>query len=126
MAGVRKAQEQVAQSTAPPPAGAPRETGAVDERVSRHVWGWLARWRKDYNEVIVAKLKNPSGDVVILAPQGTVVAQKDALPQVPQPKSSELPEAKASEPQAGGAGVRSRRGCATGWRAPTARTATRS
>lgn len=98
MAGGRKAQEQVAQSTAPPPAGAPRETGAID---FAPVWGWLARSAKDYNEVIVAKLKNPSGDVVILAPQGTVVAQKDALPQVPQPKSSELPEAKTSESQAG-------------------------
>ena len=65
------------------------------------MWGWLARSAKDYNDVIVAKLKNPSGDVVILAPQGTVVAQKDALPQLPQPKSSELLEAKAPEPQAG-------------------------
>jgi hypothetical protein len=100
MAGGRKAQEQVAQSTAPPPAGAPRETGAIDDAFAP-VWGWLARSAKDYEEVIVAKLKNPSGDVVILAPQGAVVARKDALPQLPQPKSSELPEAKASEPQAG-------------------------
>ena len=100
MAGGRKAQEQVAQSTAPTPEGAPRETGAIDDAFAP-VWGWLARSAKDYNDVIVAKLKNPSGDVVILAPQGTVVAQKDAPPQVPQPKSSELPEAKAPEPQAG-------------------------
>jgi hypothetical protein len=100
MAGGRKAQEQVAQSTAPTPEGAPRETGAIDDAFAP-VWGWLARSAKDYNDVIVAKLKNPSGDVVILAPQGTVVAQKDALPQVPQPKSSALPEAKAPEPQAG-------------------------
>ncbi|MGZ5849510.1 MAG: hypothetical protein ACXWJN_02845 [Methyloceanibacter sp.] len=100
MAGGRKAQEQVAQSTAPTPGGAPRQTGSSDDAFAP-VWGWLARSAKDYNDVIVAKLKNPSGDVVILAPQGTVVAQKDALPQVPQPKSSELPEAKAPEPQAG-------------------------
>ena len=100
MAGGRKAQEQVAQSTAPTPEGAPRETGAIDDAFAP-VWGWLARSAKDYNDVIVAKLKNPSGDVVILAPQGTVVAQKDALPQVPQPKSSELPEVKVPEPQAG-------------------------
>jgi hypothetical protein len=100
MAGGRNAQEQVAQSTAPTPEGAPRETGAIDDAFAP-VWGWLARSAKDYNDVIVAKLKNPSGDVVILAPQGTVVAQKDAPPQVPQPKSSELPEAKAPEPQAG-------------------------
>jgi hypothetical protein len=100
MAGGRKATEQVAQSTAPTSEGAPRETGAIDNAFAP-VWGWLARSAKDYNEVIVAKLKNPSGDAVILAPQGAVVAQKDALPQVHQPKSSELPEAKPSEPQAG-------------------------
>ena len=100
MAGGRKAQEQVAQSTAPTPEGAARETGTTDDAFAP-VWGWLARSAKDYNDVIVAKLKNPSGDVVILAPQGTIVAQKDALPQVPQPKSSELPEKRAAEPQAG-------------------------
>ena len=100
MAGGRKAQEEVAQGTAPTPEGAARETGTTDDAFAP-VWGWLARSAKDYNDVIVAKLKNPSGDVVILAPQGTIVAQKDALPQVPQPKSSDLPEKRAAEPQAG-------------------------
>jgi len=66
------------------------------------VWGWLARSAKDYQDVIVAKFKNPSGDIVILAPQGiVVVAQKEAAPALPEKKPSVLPQQRASEPRAG-------------------------
>jgi hypothetical protein len=100
MAGERKPTGQVAQGAAPKPAGAQGETGAIDGAFAP-VWGWLARSAKDYQDVIVAKLKNPSGDVVILAPQGTVVAQQDAAPALPEKKPSELPERRPSEPRAG-------------------------
>ncbi len=101
MAGGRQQKEQVAQGAAPKPAGPPAETGAIDGAFAP-VWGWLVRSAKDYQDVIVAKLKKPSGDVVILAPQGTVVvAQKDAAPALPEEKSSELREQRASEPRTG-------------------------
>ena len=59
---------------------AARRLPAAAPRGNSHP-GWLAGLpivAKDYNDVIVAKLKNPSGDVVILAPQGTVVATAPA------------------------------------------------
>ena len=92
MAGGR--QPRVAQSTAPQAQGAPRGPEATDEAFAP-VWGWLARSAKDYDDVIVAKFRNPSGDVVILAPQGTIIAQKDAVPELPE--APELPP--ASEPK---------------------------
>jgi len=100
MAGGAKPKEQVAQGAAPKPGGAAGDT-SVGDGAFAPVWGWLARSAKDYQDVIVAKLKNPSGDVVILGPAGTVVAQKDAAPEVPERKPSELPEPRASEPRAG-------------------------
>lgn len=96
MAGGR--QPKVAQSTAPEGHGTARGPAGTDEAFAP-VWGWLARSAKDYNDVIVAKFRNPSGDVVILAPQGTVVAQKDAAPEVLGKKPSELPP--TSEPRPG-------------------------
>ena len=102
MAGGRKSKvaQDVAQGTVPEAQGAPRSSGAADDAFSP-VRGWLARSAKDYEDVIIAKLKNPSGDVLILAPQGTVVAQKDAVPEVPDKKVPELPETRATEPKAG-------------------------
>jgi len=102
MAGGRKSKvaQDVAQGTVPEAQGAPRSPGAADDAFSP-VRGWLARSAKDYEDVIIAKLKNPSGDVLILAPQGTVVAQKDAVPEVPDKKVPELPGTRATEPKAG-------------------------
>ncbi len=81
---------RLAQGTAPQAQGTPRTPGATDDAFAP-VWGWLARAAKDYEDVIVAKFRNPSGEVVILAPQGAVVAQKDAVPEVPEKRASELP-----------------------------------
>jgi hypothetical protein len=100
MAGGRKQKEQVAQGAPPKPPGDPNDTGAIDGAFAP-VWGWLARSAKDYQNVIVAKLKNPSGEVVILAPQGAVVAQQDAAPALPEKKPSELPERRPTEPRTG-------------------------
>jgi hypothetical protein len=100
MAGGRKQKEQVAQGAPPKPPGDPNDTGAIDGAFAP-VWGWLARSAKDYQNVIVAKLKNPSGEIVILAPQGTVVAQQDAAPALPEKKPSELPERRPTEPRTG-------------------------
>ncbi len=102
MAGGRKSKvaQDVAQGAVPEAEGAPRSPGAADDAFSP-VRGWLARSAKDYEDVIIAKLKNPSGDVLILAPQGTVIAQKDAVPEVPDQKVPELPETRATEPKAG-------------------------
>ncbi len=46
------------------------------------VWDWLARASRDYENIIVAKLKNPSGEVKIVTPPSRVVAQAE-LPTAP-------------------------------------------
>ncbi|MCP4781413.1 MAG: LysM peptidoglycan-binding domain-containing protein [Hyphomicrobium sp.] len=55
------------------------------------VWDWLARASRDYENIIVAKLKNPSGEVKIVTPPRRVLAQAELLtapeqtPPPPQP-----------------------------------------
>lgn len=86
--------QKVAQGAGPEATKDEADRGA-DEDVFAPVWGWLARAAKDYQDVIIAKLKNPSGDVVILAPPGTVAAQSGAGPTLPEQRAPELkPELK--------------------------------
>ncbi|MES0403834.1 MAG: hypothetical protein ABUJ93_10065, partial [Hyphomicrobium sp.] len=47
------------------------------------VWDWLARASRDYENIIVAKLKNPSGEVKIVTPPRRVLAQAE-LPTAPE------------------------------------------
>ncbi|MFA9550076.1 MAG: LysM peptidoglycan-binding domain-containing protein [Hyphomicrobium sp.] len=47
------------------------------------VWDWLARASRDYENIIVAKLKNPSGEVKIVTPPSRVLAQAE-LPTAPE------------------------------------------
>jgi hypothetical protein len=94
-------QPRVAEGTTPPQAqGAQESPGAGDEAFAP-VWDWLARSAKDYDDVIIAKFRNPSGEVVILGPHGTVVAQQDTVPAAKEPAPSELPEAKPTGPSPG-------------------------
>ncbi len=46
-------------------------------------WDWLARASRDYENIIVAKLKNPSGEVKIVTPPRRVLAQAE-LPTAPE------------------------------------------
>jgi len=46
-------------------------------------WDWLARASRDYENIIVAKLKNPSGEVKIVRPPRRVLAQAE-LPTAPE------------------------------------------
>jgi len=47
------------------------------------VWDWLARASRDYENIIVAKLKNPSGEVKFVTPPRRVLAQAE-LPTAPE------------------------------------------
>jgi hypothetical protein len=82
-------QPKLAQGTAPPAQVATRKPEAATDEAFAPVWRWLARSAKDYDDVIIAKFKNPSGDVVLLAPRGTVVAEQDVPPPVPETKPAE-------------------------------------
>jgi colicin import membrane protein len=49
---------------------APEAAQDLDEETLRPVWDWLGRAAEAYEDVIVAKFRNPSGSVLILAPPG--------------------------------------------------------
>ena len=55
------------------------------DEVFAPLWGWLSRASSDYRDVIVAKLKNPSGEIVVIAPPGgTKLAQATEPPAAPR------------------------------------------
>ncbi|MEE8099579.1 MAG: hypothetical protein V3T13_06560, partial [Hyphomicrobium sp.] len=55
------------------------------------VWDWLARASRDYENIIVAKLKNPSGEVKIVTPPRRVLAQAE-LPTAPPAQTPPPPQ----------------------------------
>ena len=64
---------------------APPGDAAPSDEVFAPLWGWLSRASSDYRDVIVAKLKNPSGEIVVIAPPGgTQLAQATEPPAAPR------------------------------------------
>lgn len=68
-----------------------RREQAASKEAMAPVWDWLARASERYEDVIVAKLRNPSGEIAIET-RPRVVAQQDAVAQA-------APEAAAPVPQ---------------------------
>jgi hypothetical protein len=61
------------------------DKAAPGDDVFSPLWGWLSQSASDYSDVIVAKLKHPVGDVVLIAPPGsTKLAQAGAPPETPK------------------------------------------
>jgi len=88
------AKEQLAQGTAPEGATSPAGEAANRDAFAP-VWDWLAQASKDYRDVVVTKLRNPSGEVAIMAPPGGVA------PAAPIAVPSSAEQAPAPQPRLG-------------------------
>lgn len=60
-------QKHIAQ-TAAPKGGNGSKSADLDDETLRPVWDWLGRASETYEDVIIAKFRNPSGAVAIMAP----------------------------------------------------------
>ena len=61
------------------------DKASPSDEVFAPLWSWLSKASSDYRDVIVARLKNPSGEIVVLAPPGsTKLAQVAETPEAPR------------------------------------------
>jgi hypothetical protein len=71
----------------------PSDAAPPGDEVFAPLWGWLSRASSDYRDVIVAKLKNSSGDIVVIAPPGgTQLAQATEPPAAPRTEPAPEPQ----------------------------------
>ncbi len=73
------------------PGAGPSRTAAADDALAP-VWDWLARASTRYEEVIVAKLRNPGGEITILPPPGRVAAGASDVGTVSPSQAAPEPE----------------------------------